>query len=135
MGRARLQIIPQASTASLTRFLGTHVVFPGLQLSRTRGPPIQPRPLGAYEVRNVKASNQPAHVSLPGVHRLFSLRKRVLAGTYQGNVQPSQAATGPCPAASTTRSAAHPHRTTTRTTLNDPPEPRNGGSYMDSHFP
>jgi hypothetical protein len=42
----------------------------------------------AHEVRNVSASGQPAHVSLPGVHRLFSLSKRVLEGTYQGSVQP-----------------------------------------------
>ena len=34
------------------------------------------------------ASDQPAHVSLPGVHRLFSLTKRVLDGTHQGSVQP-----------------------------------------------
>jgi len=30
----------------------------------------------------------PAHTLLPGVHRLFSLSKRVLEGTYQGSVQP-----------------------------------------------
>ncbi len=41
-----------------------------------------------HEVRNVSASGQPAHVSLPGVHRLFSLTKRVLDGTNQGSVQP-----------------------------------------------
>ena len=41
-----------------------------------------------HEVRNVAASGEPAHLSLPGVHRLFSLAKRVLDGTYQGSVQP-----------------------------------------------
>ena len=34
------------------------------------------------------ASGQPEHVSLPGVHRLFSLTKRLLEGTYQGSAQP-----------------------------------------------
>ena len=34
------------------------------------------------------ASGQPEHVSLPGVHRLFSLTKRVLEGSYQGSAQP-----------------------------------------------
>lgn len=42
----------------------------------------------AIEVHNLKASGQPAHLSLPGVHLLFSLSKRVLEGTYQGSVQP-----------------------------------------------
>ena len=36
----------------------------------------------------MSASGQPAHVSLPGVHRLFSLTKRVLDGTHQGSAQP-----------------------------------------------
>ena len=41
-----------------------------------------------HEAHNVSASGQPAHVSLPGVHRLFSLTKRVLDGTHQGSAQP-----------------------------------------------
>jgi transposase-like protein len=35
-------------------------------------------------------SDGPAHVSMPGVHRLASLLKRWLLGTHQGAVQPSQ---------------------------------------------
>ena len=35
-------------------------------------------------------SDGPAHVSMPGVHRLVSLLKRWLLGTHQGAVQPSQ---------------------------------------------
>ena len=34
---------------------------------------------------NVSASGQPAHVSLPAVHRLFSQVKRLIEGTYQGS--------------------------------------------------
>lgn len=89
-GRARLQIIPNASAASLAAFLRTHV-SPGSMFIPDVWPPYRP----AFntveltqEVRNVSASGQPAHVSLPGVHRLFSLTKRVLEGTYQGSVQP-----------------------------------------------
>ncbi len=89
-GRARLQIIPNASAASLAAFLRTHV-SPGSMVIPDVWPPYRP----AFntveltqEVRNVSASGQPAHVSLPGVHHLFSLTKRVLEGTYQGSVQP-----------------------------------------------
>jgi transposase-like protein len=35
-------------------------------------------------------SEDPAHVSLPGVHRVASLLKRWLLGTHQGSVQPHQ---------------------------------------------
>lgn len=35
-------------------------------------------------------SADPAHVSLPGVHRVASLLKRWLLGTHQGSVQPHQ---------------------------------------------
>lgn len=41
----------------------------------------------AHEIRNVSASGLPAHISLPGIHLLFSLLKRVLDGTYQGSTQ------------------------------------------------
>lgn len=89
-GRARLQVIPNASAVSLAGFLRTHV-SPGSTVITDGWPPYQ-RAFNAVgltqEVRNVSASGQPAHVSLPGVHRLFSLTKRVLEGTYQGSVQP-----------------------------------------------
>jgi transposase-like protein len=35
-------------------------------------------------------SKEPAHVSLPGVHRVAALLKRWLLGTHQGSVQPHQ---------------------------------------------
>lgn len=41
-----------------------------------------------HGVRNVSASGLSTHVALPGVHRLFSLVKRVLDGTYHGSAQP-----------------------------------------------
>ena len=38
----------------------------------------------------ILGSEDPAHVSLPGVHRVASLLKRWLLGTHQGSVQPHQ---------------------------------------------
>nr|WP_326832363.1 IS1595 family transposase [Arthrobacter sp. AQ5-05] len=87
-GRARLQIIADASSASRSDFIRAHV-SPGRHSSRMGGPPY-PRAAAAIEVHNVKASSQPAHPSLPGVHLLFSLTKRVLEGTYQGSVLPER---------------------------------------------
>lgn len=89
-GRARLHIIPNASTASLAEFIkaqvtpGSTLVTNGLQAYQ-RATTIS----GVHhEPHNVAASGAPAHVSLPGVHRLFALFKRVLEGTYQGSAQP-----------------------------------------------
>ena len=42
----------------------------------------------AHEAHNVVASGEPAHLSGPGAHRLFSLTKRVLDGTHQDSAQP-----------------------------------------------
>ncbi|MEJ2389103.1 MAG: transposase [Chromatiaceae bacterium] len=38
----------------------------------------------------VSNSEDPAHVLLPGVHRIASLLKRWLLGTHQGSVQANQ---------------------------------------------
>lgn len=38
----------------------------------------------------IRGSDVPAHVSLPGVHRVASLMQRWLLGTHQGAVQPSK---------------------------------------------
>ena len=89
-GRARLQVIPDASSAILSAFLRTHV-SPGSTVVTDAWPAYPAATTAAgvtHEVLNVAASDQPAHVSLPGVHRLFSLAKRVLDGTHQGSAQP-----------------------------------------------
>ena len=39
-----------------------------------------------YNTVNLSASGNPAHVALPGVHRISSLLKRLLIGTHQGAV-------------------------------------------------
>lgn len=91
-GRARLQILPDATSASLEGFIlqqiqpGSIVVTDGWRgcLKATKGAGVQ------HEIHNVSDSGMPAHVPLPGVHRLFSLVRRVLDGTSQGSVQPEQ---------------------------------------------
>ena len=37
----------------------------------------------------MSSSGDPAHVSMPGVHRVASLLKRWLLGTHQGSVDPA----------------------------------------------
>jgi len=37
-------------------------------------------------VTNISSSGDPAHVSMPGVHRIASRLKRWLLGTHQGSV-------------------------------------------------
>jgi hypothetical protein len=43
-----------------------------------------------HERKVMLGSNEAAHVSMPGVHRVASLIKRWLLGTHQGSVQPDQ---------------------------------------------
>lgn len=86
-GRIRLQQIPDVSGDSLVGFV-QRVVKPG-SIIRTDG-------WSGYEglerhgyIRNkivLSGSGNPAHVALPGVHRIASLLKRWLLGTHQGAV-------------------------------------------------
>lgn len=83
-GRTRLQVIPDAKTATLQNFVqatvspGAHVITDGLGS--------YPTALGRYEHHpiNISATRRPAHESLPAVHRVFSLAQRMIEGTYQG---------------------------------------------------
>ena len=87
-GRARMQVIPDATSETLRRFLlenvepGAVVISDGL--GSYRGACGE-----AYEHRsfNVRASGLPAHVPLPGAHRVASLAKRWLLGTHHGAVE------------------------------------------------
>lgn len=83
-GRARLAVIPDASAVSLREFITT-CIAPGATVV-TDGWTSYPSALEGYEHEpiNISASGQPAHESLPAVHRLFALTKRLLEGTYQG---------------------------------------------------
>ena len=88
-GRVRMRHIPDASGASLLPFV-RKVVAPG-SVVLTDG-------WGGYNVlaehgytRKITAlssSGDPAHVSMPGVHRVASLMKRWILGTHQGSVVP-----------------------------------------------
>lgn len=88
-GRVRMCHIPDASGASLLPFV-RKVVAPG-SVVLTDG-------WGGYngltehgytrKITVLSSSGDPAHVSMPGVHRVASLMKRWILGTHQGSVVP-----------------------------------------------
>jgi len=88
-GRIRMRHIPDASGASLVPFV-CDVAAHG-SIVHTDG-------WGGYNglaahgfTRNItvqSSSGDPAHVSMPGVHRVSSLLKRWILGTHQGSVVP-----------------------------------------------
>ena len=91
-GRARMQVIPDAASVTLREFLlanvepGALVISDGLNAYPTAcGEHYRHKPF------NVRASGLPAHVPLPGVHRVASLAKRWLLGTHQGAVEAGHA--------------------------------------------
>lgn len=83
-GRARMAVIDDATTASLKAFAAKTIAPESIVV--TDGLNSYPSALQGYEHQaiSVAASGRPAHESLPAVHRLFSLAKRTLEGTYQG---------------------------------------------------
>jgi len=87
-GRCRLRVIPNAQAPTLRLFL-LDCVMPGSGVV-TDG--LSPYPLAVgedylHDPHPVVTSSNPAHVSLPGVHRVASLLKRWLLGTHQGAVE------------------------------------------------
>lgn len=86
-GRVRMRHIPDASGDKLVPFV-CDVVTPGAT--------VQTDGWGGYNglqqngyVRQKKvlsSNDDPAHVSMPGVHRIASLLKRWILGTHQGSV-------------------------------------------------
>jgi len=88
-GRVRMRHIPDASGASLVPFV-CDVTVPG-SIVHTDG-------WGGYngleshgftrKITVQSSSGDPAHVSMPGVHRVSSLLKRWILGTHQGSVVP-----------------------------------------------
>ncbi|MDH3209974.1 MAG: IS1595 family transposase [Burkholderiaceae bacterium] len=86
-GRTRISVISDATGQALRGFLRDHVERGSVVL--TDGFKSYPVALGndySHRPFNVSASGQPAHVALPGVHRVSSLAKRWLLGTHQGAV-------------------------------------------------
>lgn len=88
-GRIRIQRIQSPSISALIPFVHENVM-PGATI-RTDGSaiygPLQEDGFG-HEPFVQLGSKIPAHVSLPGVHRVISLLKRWLLGTHQGAVDP-----------------------------------------------
>lgn len=83
-GRVRMAVIADASGASLRGFITANIT-PGSTIVSDAWKGYPPAMEGyRHEPLNVSASGAPAHDSLPAIHRIFSLVKRLLQGTYQG---------------------------------------------------
>lgn len=88
-GRVRMRQVADASAASLLPFV-CDMVASGSRV-HTDGWPgyVRLSKRGYQHERTIQASSEdPAHVSMPGVHRVASLLKRWLLGTHQGAVTP-----------------------------------------------
>jgi transposase-like protein len=89
--RVRMRRIPNIKRDTLTEFVLDHVA---------RGSEVRTDGYTGYDdigryrfkhvVTNVSASGDPAHVVLPHVHLVASLRKRWILGTHQGAIGHSQ---------------------------------------------
>ena len=88
-GRVRLRHVPDASGASLIPFVND-VVAPGstIQTDGWSGYSCLDPTKFTREITIQSSSDDPAHVSMPGVHRIASLLKRWILGTHQGCVVP-----------------------------------------------
>ena len=89
-GRVRMRHIPDASGASLVPFV-CDVVAPGavVQTDGWQGSNDLPKHGYVRQKTVLASSDDPAHVAMPGVHRVASLLKRWILGTHQGSVNPS----------------------------------------------
>ncbi len=86
-GRVRMRCIPDASGDSLIPFV-CDTVAPGAEIRTDGWGGYNRLPDHGYRRQKTiqSASDDPAHVSMPGVHRVASLLKRWLLGTHQGAV-------------------------------------------------
>lgn len=91
LGRVRMRPVPDVSAASLGPFVGA-VAEPGATVLTDGWSGYTDLAALGYDhvVINQSASPDPAHVLLPGPHRVASLVKRWLLGTYQGGVANAQ---------------------------------------------
>jgi transposase-like protein len=88
-GRVRMQLVPDASGDSIQPFV-QDVVAPGSTIATDgwRGYSGVSGIGYTHKITRLSESGDPAHVSMPGVHRISSLLKRWLLGTLQGSVVP-----------------------------------------------
>jgi len=86
-GRARLRRVPDVSSESLLPFV-REVVQPGSEVHTDGWGGYNGLATNGYahRVTVLSSSDDPAHVSMPGVHRVASLLKRWLLGTHHGAV-------------------------------------------------
>ena len=87
-GRARMWVIPDATSVTLREFLSANVEPGAVVISDSLAS--YPAACGKdyrHKPFNVHASGLAAHLPLPGVHRVASLAKRWLLGTHQGAVE------------------------------------------------
>ena len=88
-GRVRMRHVPDAAGSSLVPFV-SEVVAPGSTILTDGWGGYNDVPAHGYIRKKVflSTSGGPAHVSMPGVHRVASLLKRWILGTHQGAVVP-----------------------------------------------
>ena len=89
-GRVRMRKVGSAGAADLVPFV-TDVVAPGSNVITDGWGGYDSLPKRGYtRTKHVQhGSGNPAHVLMPGVHRIASLLKRWLLGTHQGAVDPA----------------------------------------------
>ncbi len=87
-GRVRMRRVPDASDASLVPFV-RDVVEPGSTVLTDGWGGYNELPKHGFTRRKtiLSKSGDPAHVSMPAVHRVAALLKRWLLGTHQGAVE------------------------------------------------
>jgi len=86
-GRARLPRIEDVSGDSLVRFIGSAVETGAeVRTDGWKGYNGVCKQGYRHQVTNIASRGDPAHVSMPAVHRIAALRKRWLLGTHQGSV-------------------------------------------------
>lgn len=88
-GRLRMRHVSDASGANLLPFV-CDVVVPSSTVHTDGWGGYDDLPKHGYTRHKtvLSSSNDPAHVSMPGVHRVASLLKRWILGTHQGSIHP-----------------------------------------------
>lgn len=89
-GRVRMRHIPDASGINLLPFV-CDVVVPGAVILTDGWGGYNGLPDYEYTHKKtvLSSSGNPAHVSMPSVHRVASLLKRWILGTHQGSIVPA----------------------------------------------
>lgn len=88
-GRVRMRYVPDASGPSLLPFICDAVARDAVVLTDGWIGYNGLAQFGyARKITLLSASGDPAHISMPGVHRVASLLKRWILGTHQGSVVP-----------------------------------------------